>query len=133
VYQDGVAGKRRDLHLEFDYLAAGEYLVFVEFDGPILDFSVTAYGSAECEFLGDENMLNNKVNIVSQIMMSKACSPNQKNVQVATMEEDGAPDINRFTDFSGQDGYGFIVIRNDNPAKSYREECVFEEFNGMAL
>ena len=37
TYVDGIKGKKRELHLEIEWLEAGQYLVFVEFDWPVKD------------------------------------------------------------------------------------------------
>ena len=45
-YMDGIQSKRRDIHLEFEYLEQGSYYIFVEFDwaADVSSFAMTTYG-----------------------------------------------------------------------------------------
>ena len=49
------------------------------------------------------------------------------------MDDKGAPAIKKYTDFSGQEGYGYIVIRNDEEGATYREHVTFNKFTGLTM
>ena len=85
TYIDGTKGKKRDLHLEIEWLEAGEYLIFVEFDWPVIEtpneniescqFALTTYGSADTEFGGEDvtycDSPSAKIDILSDVFRSK--------------------------------------------------------------
>ena len=45
-------------------------------------------------------MVQDKSTVLGQLMTSKALQGNHDTVQIQTMEEDGAPGITRYNDFS---------------------------------
>jgi hypothetical protein len=67
---------QRDLHLEIEALEPGEYHIFAELDWNKMSseapkFQITAYGQANCEFLGDEHNLISKEDLLCSIIRTK--------------------------------------------------------------
>jgi len=51
-------------------------------------------------------------------------------VTKTTMEDKGAPLIKKYKCF-GEEGYGFIIIENDEAGASYKEKVTFTKFTGL--
>lgn len=49
------------------------------------------------------------------------------------MEEQGAPQINKFKCFGPQnfEGYGFVIVQNNDESAIYKEKVTFTTFKGI--
>lgn len=141
TYIAGTKGRKRDLHLEIDHLEAGEYYVFVEFDWANVtpdgdcEFVITTYGEAISEFEGEEDAYleseNGKINILKDVFRSKAFQ-DRDTVKIQDLNQYKV-DVKRYSDLSGEDGYLFFVLKNEDDHMAYTENCTFTKFIGATL
>jgi len=134
-YLRGTQSWDRDTHLEFPDLKKGEYYIYVELDWhkntTETSFCVTCYGQSNTTFLRDEKALFSKEMILANAFRSKAFKE-MDGVTMTTMEAKGAPGIKKYKGFS-EEGYGFIIIENDEQEYAYREKVNYKTFTGLKL
>lgn len=132
-YIQGNAGWDRETHLEFPDLKKGEYYVYVELDWNAntseTNFCVTCYGASKSTFTRDEKALYSKEMVLQNAFRSKAFQE-LEGVTKVTMADKGAPLIKKYKCF-GEEGYGFIIIENDETAASYKEKVSYTNFKGL--
>lgn len=142
-YVKGVCGKMRDLHMELDEIEPGEYYVFVELDQAsplnVSDFALTTYTSARIEFHGDESSYFPRLQILTDAFKSKALighqsvTLEQRDVNGLELKSATKYPVQKYSDFSGDDGYAFIYFANGMNGKNYTENCVFKRFEGLKM
>ena len=75
-YIKGCSGWDREVHLNIENLAKGDYYVYAEVDWnegtEEPDFCVTSYGASKTFFLRDENSLFEKEKFLMKVYQSKA-------------------------------------------------------------
>lgn len=125
----------RDLHLEIPNIEPGEYYIFAELDWSLISaespkFQITAYGNSKTNFLGDEHNLLSKEELLCSIMRTKVIQGHQS-VSVKNMANSHL--VQKFKDFSGEEGYCFIYFSNLEEYATYKETCKFTLFEGLRL
>jgi hypothetical protein len=134
-YIKGDAGWNRDTHLECENLKKGEYYVYVELDwteGSIENsFAVTCYGSSNSTFLRDEKMLYTKEMVLENSYRSMAFKE-MEGVTKTDFSARNASEITKYKGF-GNEGYGFIIYKNESNEASLREKVEFKNFTGLKM
>lgn len=127
----------RDTHIEIENLEPGEYYLYVEFDWQEATtdtkFVVTFYGESEADFLRDEMLLfPRKRDILEHMFKSKALQEGQK-VKIQDMSNYGKENIKKYQAQANDEGYLFVMVKNDDEQAVYVEHCSYEPFTGLTF
>ena len=137
---DYVAGTQswdRDTHIEVDDLEKGEYYVYVELDWnentTETNFVATCYGCSKSVYTRNEKALYPKELVLQNAMRCKAFHDhsNDETITTVTMADKGAPNIKKYKQVCGPEGYGFIVIHNEEKEATYKENVRYNTFTGL--
>ena len=124
----------RDAYVEFESLEKGFYYVWVKFDWhetaakykDQLVFNVNAYGPTRVSFVKDPKEYPDKLKFLEQLFTSHAESLPPKS-------QDERIDVKLYQPDGPENGYYYILVKNDDKKGTYTEESTFPTFDGLKL
>lgn len=138
TYVKGGKGfKERDAYLECDDLEAGNYFLLVEMEWSEKnqghhEFVASCYGSSMVVFVSDESGMYQLSDVLSKAFISKKEQGLGEGTE-ESMAEKKAPLITKYSCSKPDDGYMYIIVKNEEDQAKYKETVNYPSFEGLSI
>ena len=128
----------KDYYIESKNLEKGKYYAFVDIDWEdyIEDqdrtFNVTCYGAGGIQY-EDVSRSIEMEDFLKQIFLNKFSQGSHENFHIIDMADKRAPDIKRYFECQGQEGYVYTIIDNQDTEAIYTETLELESVDKLQL